>query len=80
MGTAGAFTEKDGAGIVVDPGDVDQLVNAIRRWSLDIGERIRFGAKAQLMAQNFTWEAISKRRALAFQSLGPPSKELSSGT
>lgn len=80
MGTAGAFTEKDGAGIVVDPGDVDQLVNAIRRWSLDIGERIRFGAKAQLIAQNFTWEAISKRRALAFQSLGPTSKEVSSAT
>lgn len=70
MGTAGAFTEKDGAGIVVEPGDVDQLVDAIRRWSLDTGERMRFGAKAQLIAQNFTWEAISRRRALAFQSLG----------
>lgn len=79
MGTAGAFTEKDGAGIVVDTGDVDQLVEAIRRWSLDTGERIRFGAKAQLIAQNFTWEAISKRRALAFQSLGLTSKGLRNG-
>lgn len=70
MGTAGAFTKEDGAGIVVDPGDVDQLVDAIRRWSIDTGERMRFGINAQLIAQNFTWKAISQRRAVAFQSFG----------
>lgn len=68
MGTAGAFSELDEAGLVVDPGEVDQLVDAIRRWSLDADERQRYGAKARLLAQNFTWEATSRRRALAFQS------------
>lgn len=77
MGTAGAFTENDGAGIVVEPGDVDQLVAGIRRWSLDADERMRFGAKARLLAQEFTWEAISQRRALTFQSPELSSEALS---
>ena len=66
MGTAGAFGPEDHAGIVFDCGDVDQLVSAIRRWSDNPAEREAFGLNAKAIAQRFTWEAISRRRAAAF--------------
>lgn len=67
MGTAGAFSEKDGVGIVIDYGDVDQLVQAIRFLARNPVTRQHMGIQAKVLAQGLTWEAISRRRAMAFQ-------------
>jgi glycosyltransferase involved in cell wall biosynthesis len=69
MGTAGAFSEADNAGIVIDYGDVDQLVHSIRLLASDPEARARMGQKAKNIAQMLSWEAISRHRAKTFQPL-----------
>jgi glycosyltransferase involved in cell wall biosynthesis len=60
MGTAGALTEREG--LIVPPGDVDALADALSRLASNAAWRHELGARAQARAQDFTWAKVGRRR------------------
>lgn len=62
MGTSGVFSEEEGIGLVVPPGNVDALVQAIQLLAKDEQLRKNMGLSAQQRAMLFTWEQVGKRR------------------
>lgn len=62
MGTSGIFAEGEGVGLVVPPGDVDALVQAIQLLANDNELRKNMGLLAQQRSLLFTWEHAAKRR------------------
>jgi glycosyltransferase involved in cell wall biosynthesis len=60
MGTAGAVTDQEG--VLVDPGDVDALAEAIARLAADPELRRELGGNARACAQEYTWDKVGRRR------------------
>jgi glycosyltransferase involved in cell wall biosynthesis len=67
MGTAGVFDDQDQAGIVVEPGDIDALVDAFRRLAEDKPLRDAMGARAATVAKRFTWDRVGASRLEALR-------------
>lgn len=65
MGTAGAFDENEDVGVVVPPGDVNALVEALRRLKEDETYRARLQDASRERAQRFTWERVAAQRRTA---------------
>ena len=62
MGTGGAFSEADDVGIVIPPGDVDALSDALQRMAHDPAQRQHLSEQARLRARLFTWDLVGQRR------------------
>ncbi len=62
MGTSGVFSEGEDIGLVVPPGDVDALVQAIQLLAKDEQLRKNMGFLAQQRAMLFTGEQAGKKR------------------
>lgn len=62
MGTSGIFSEDDGVGRIVPPGDVNALADAIRLLADDEVLRKKMGRLAQQRAMSYTWDQVAKRR------------------
>jgi glycosyltransferase involved in cell wall biosynthesis len=60
MGTAGAVTDQEG--VLVEPGDVDALAEAMARLAADPELRRELGGNARACAQEFTWDKVGRRR------------------
>lgn len=62
MGTSGVFSQQDDVGIVVPPGDVNALSDALRTLAAD-RERLRYlQGRARERAADYTWERVGRRR------------------
>lgn len=62
MGTAGAFSDQDDVGMVVPPGDVNALSDALRTLAGD-RERLRYlQDRARKRAADYTWGLVGRRR------------------
>jgi glycosyltransferase involved in cell wall biosynthesis len=53
-------------GLIVDPGDEDALLNAMRRLA-EPGTAARMGAAAKQRSELFTWDAVARRLLEAFE-------------
>jgi len=62
MGTSGVFSEGEDIGLIVPPGNVDALVQAIQLLAKDEQLRKNMGLLARQRAMLFTWEQVGKRR------------------
>jgi len=62
MGSAGIIKGEEQGGIVVQPGDVDALVAAIRRLADNVDFRFKLANFALKSSASYTWEAVGKRR------------------
>lgn len=62
MGTGGAFTADEGIGIVVPPGDVAALSEALRALAADPARLARLKRRAVERAADYTWERVGERR------------------
>lgn len=62
MGTAGLFSADEDIGLIVQPGNVDELINAIRLLSTNEELRKNMGKLAKQRAEMFTWEQVGKKR------------------
>lgn len=68
MGTAGSFTKSEEIGIVVPPGDVDALGEALRLMESDIPRRRFLAEQAKARSKLFSWDLVGqRRRASLFQ-------------
>jgi glycosyltransferase involved in cell wall biosynthesis len=60
---ASGWVVRDGVeGIVVEPDDVDQLADGLRRYAEDVALRERLGAAARARAGDYTWDKAAARR------------------
>jgi glycosyltransferase involved in cell wall biosynthesis len=65
MGTAGAFSESDDVGIVIPPGDVAALSDALQSLAGDRARLLHLKQQAMKCAANYTWELVGQRRRAA---------------
>jgi glycosyltransferase involved in cell wall biosynthesis len=65
MGTAGAFSAEDGVGIVIPPGDVAALSDALRLLANDSSKLKSLKQQARERASQYTWELVGRRRRTA---------------
>ncbi len=59
---AGDFVRDQREGLVLEPGDTDGWIAAIRRLAADADLRRTLGEAARVRAQDFTWELVGGRR------------------
>ena len=69
MGSAGIVSEQSGGALIVEPGDVHALTNAMRRLAADKEARLAMGRRAQEIAAAFTWQHVGHRRREAIVRL-----------
>ena len=62
MGSAGIVSEQTGGALIVEPGNVDAIAEAIRQLAADRDARMAMGRRAQEIAAGYTWETVGKRR------------------
>lgn len=76
VGTAGVATPREA--IIVDPGSVDSLVDALVRLAADSDLRRELGNCAFETAKSYEWQAVGERRLLALtQALTSPATRVS---
>jgi glycosyltransferase involved in cell wall biosynthesis len=59
---AGDFVRDGREGLVLDPGDADAWISAIRRLATDPDLRRALGEAARARAEDFTWARVGERR------------------
>ena len=69
MGSAGIVSEQTGGALIVEPGDVDALADAMRRLAAGKEARVALGRRAQDIAAGFTWQRVGQRRREAITRL-----------
>jgi glycosyltransferase involved in cell wall biosynthesis len=57
------------AGILVDPGDPDDMANAIRRMLADTAFRETLARKGQTQAQRYTWQRTARETAAVYRAV-----------
>jgi glycosyltransferase involved in cell wall biosynthesis len=65
MGTAGAFTATDDAGIVVPAGSIDALSQALCLLASDRSRLNHMKRQTKTRAEQYTWELVGQRRRAA---------------
>jgi glycosyltransferase involved in cell wall biosynthesis len=65
MGTAGAFSETEDIGIIVPPGDVQALSDALKLMAQDSTRREQLSKAAQVRSKSFSWDLVGQRRRTA---------------
>lgn len=65
MGSSGAFAADEEIGVLVPPGDIDALAQAIRQLAQDGELRSHLAARARERAQEYRWERVVDRRKAA---------------
>lgn len=69
MGSAGIVSDRSGGAIIVEPGNVDSMVAAMRRLAADKKAREAMGRRAREIAADFTWRRVGERRREAIVAL-----------
>jgi glycosyltransferase involved in cell wall biosynthesis len=67
MGTSGAVTDKEG--MIVEPGNVDQIAEALETFSRNTELRLDLGRAARHKAQDYTWSKVAQRRLAGLQEI-----------
>jgi glycosyltransferase involved in cell wall biosynthesis len=62
MGSAGVIRDSSQGGIIVQPGNVDELAGALRMLAVDEPLRRRLGEAARRTSLSLTWEQVGARR------------------
>jgi len=65
MGTGGAFAATDDVGIVISPGDVSALSDALQLLATDAARLNHLKQQAEKCAAGYTWEVVGQRRRAA---------------
>ena len=69
FGNVRRIVEKGGFGLLVNPGDIDELCSAILMLRYDKKVRERLSEKAKYMAETYNWPFMEKRLVSLYESL-----------
>lgn len=69
MGSAGIVSEQTGGALIVEPGNVDAIADAIRQLAADRDARLAMGRRAREVAAGYTWKTVGKCRGEAIVRL-----------
>jgi glycosyltransferase involved in cell wall biosynthesis len=67
MGTSGAVTDKEG--IIVEPGNVDQMADALVALSTNVELRHALGKAAGQKSRLYTWQEVARRRLAGLRAI-----------
>lgn len=69
MGGAGILSKRSGGAIMVDPGDVDSIVHALRQVADSPSLRSQLGGECRAIARDYVWERVGARRTEAIRKV-----------